>query len=133
MNNEQSFVNCLTREGRAEEEIREAKKNRSFFKIGTKTEKPFEDYTIAFAGKLSQSVAKLQKIVEELGGKYSSTVTIHVTHMIGTEAQAKKLPKDTDEITGKGKLDLAAKVRLISFSLLSCVTRLFLLVLHHVS
>lgn len=29
-------------EGRAEEELKEAKKNRSFFKIGTKMEKPFE-------------------------------------------------------------------------------------------
>ncbi len=32
----------LFREGRAEEELREAKKNRSFFKIGNKMEKPFE-------------------------------------------------------------------------------------------
>jgi NAD-dependent DNA ligase len=148
--------------------LKEAKKNRSFFKVGTKMEKPFEGvrpeegrgweaggrrerggreaggrrevgggrreagdrgrregivreaggkpnsifsgFTIALGGKLSQSVAKLQALIEELGGTYSSKVTIHVTHCIATEKQCAKLPKNGNEVKGKGKLDLSIKV-----------------------
>eukprot|EP01127_Copromyxa_protea_P011414 TRINITY_DN2868_c0_g1_i1.p1 TRINITY_DN2868_c0_g1~~TRINITY_DN2868_c0_g1_i1.p1 ORF type:complete len:907 (-),score=279.95 TRINITY_DN2868_c0_g1_i1:69-2789(-) len=96
-------------EGRAEEELKEAKKNRSFFKVGTKTEKPFDGFLIAFGGKLSQTAGKLQKIVEDLGGEYSAKVTIHVTHVISTEKQCAKLPKSAQDVKGKGKLDLAIK------------------------